>query len=135
MRHMTNLESVTQVVQSNLAVIGIRVRIREYDNPWDAARRGAAIDLLDSGTELDFADAPRYLLRMLTEAMPPSWLPAGVREAVDRVRRLTDPERVARAAALADRLAGEDVPLAAVGVGVMSTSATSPRATVSPLGV
>jgi hypothetical protein len=108
-----------QVVRSNLAAIGIRVRISEYDNPWNAAIRGAAIDLLDSGTELDFADSPRYLLRMFTEAMSPSWLPAGVREAVDRVLRLTDPERGVRAAALADRLVAEEVPVAAVGVGVV----------------
>jgi hypothetical protein len=108
-----------QVVQSGLARIGIRVRIEEFDNPWDAASRGAAIDLIDSGAQLDYADPAKFLSSMLTETMPATWLPPGVQAEVEVVLGLDGPERVARAAALADRLGTEELPVVAVGVGVI----------------
>jgi ABC-type transport system substrate-binding protein len=108
-----------QVVQSGLARIGIRVRIEEFDNPWDAASRGAAIDLIDSGAQLDYSDPAKFLSSMLTETMPATWLPPGVQAEVEDVLGLDGPERVARAAALADRLGTEEVPVVAVGVGVI----------------
>ena len=108
-----------QIVQSNLAEIGIRVTIREFDQPWDAAARGAAIDIVDSGADADFADTPRFLSRMLTETMPATWLPPGVQGELEAILRLPEPQRTERATKLAERLATEDVAVAAVGVSVI----------------
>jgi hypothetical protein len=47
--------------------------------------------------------------------MPPSWLPPGVRRAVERVSRLSGNERQSAAAALADRLIVNAVPLIPIG--------------------
>jgi ABC-type oligopeptide transport system substrate-binding subunit/class 3 adenylate cyclase len=112
-------EQEAQIVRANLATIGIDVRIREFDNPWDAANRGVAIDLIDSGAQLDYADPARFLESMLNEAMPPAWLPAEVQRQIDELVGLTGSQRVAEATALADRLAADQVPLAAVGNGVI----------------
>jgi peptide/nickel transport system substrate-binding protein len=105
-----------EAVQAELDRIGIRVRIKEYENAFDAARKpGAKIDILDSGFQLDYADSASFLVRMFSDATPPSWLTAEVRRDVDKVARLSGSDRQSVAAAVADRLAAHAVPVIAYG--------------------
>src|SRR5215211_1743291 len=116
-----------QEVRADLARIGIRVRIEEFENPWETAREpGAEIDILDGGWSLDYADPAEFLRGMLLDTPAPHWLPRGVRVDVLKVARLEGADRMAAAAQLADRLAVKEVPFAAVGTGVI-TGFLSPR--------
>jgi class 3 adenylate cyclase/ABC-type transport system substrate-binding protein/DNA-binding beta-propeller fold protein YncE len=103
-------------VTDQLGAIGIDVDVEEFDNPWDAARQGESINLIDGGTTLDFLDAASFLEALLIQDIPRRWLPTSVRDAVERLSILSGPRRQRQANALADRLAKRDVPIAAVGV-------------------
>jgi ABC-type oligopeptide transport system substrate-binding subunit len=116
-----------QVVQSDLARIGIRVRIEEFENLGEAVlETGAEIDILDNGSTLDYADPAEFLRGMLLDIPGAHWLPRGVGADVRRVARLEGTERVTSAVQLADRLAVKEVPVAADGTGVV-TGFFSPR--------
>jgi ABC-type oligopeptide transport system substrate-binding subunit len=105
-----------EALAAQLAVIGIDLDIEAFDNPWDAAREGEDVDLIDGATTLDFLDPASFLETLLLRDIPRGWLPASVHNAVERVSGLGGPRRVREANALADRLARKDVPVAAVGV-------------------
>ena len=53
---------------------------------------------------------------MLLHSLPTGWLPAGVREDVERVSEMSGQARQNAATRLAHRLETEDIPLIAVGV-------------------
>jgi ABC-type oligopeptide transport system substrate-binding subunit len=101
-----------EAVRAELGRSGIRVRIKEYENAFDAANKpGARIDMLDSEIELDYPDSASFLVRMFRDGTPASWLTAGLRRAVDRLARLSGIERQSAAATLADQLAVGAVPV------------------------
>ncbi len=58
-------------------------------------------------------DPATFLIQVLSVA-PPSWLPEGVAEQLEALSRLTGAERRSTAASLADRLATDEVPIAAI---------------------
>jgi len=102
----TPCSEAARSVRSSLGRIGIRVQVRTYDNPYEVARRpNSPIDILDSATRLDYADAASFLTRMLGEDVPRSWLPPEVRRQVRRLGQLSGPERSSAAAEAAVSLA------------------------------
>jgi serine/threonine-protein kinase len=104
-----------QVVRSNLARIGIAVEIEVLPNLSPAYRDpDAEIDLIGAGWEAWYPDPATFLFDMLSFGTPSSWLPEGVAERVEDLSGLTGTERWSAAVALADRLASDDVPIAAV---------------------
>jgi DNA-binding SARP family transcriptional activator/ABC-type transport system substrate-binding protein/outer membrane protein assembly factor BamB len=108
------------VVRANLAGIGIDVQIRQFPDPFAAAREpDANIDLLGLGTNLYYADSASFLEQMLLQQMPRSWLPKGVASQVEGLSRLDGVERRSAAVALADRLATNEVPVAAAATPVV----------------
>jgi ABC-type oligopeptide transport system substrate-binding subunit len=119
--------AVVEAVRSSLARIGIRMTIREVPDPVaEAAKPGSDIDLFNAFRIQDYADAASFLRGELTEAMPESWLPPGVADAVRRLDGLRAPERDAAAQHLADRLAADQIPVVAFGSG-SAPSYLSPR--------
>jgi DNA-binding SARP family transcriptional activator/ABC-type transport system substrate-binding protein len=100
------------VVRRNLAPVGIDVRIRKLHDLDAAIGAGAKFDLLDIRTELPYPDSASFLARMFDDT-PSGWIPAGVRAQVERVAGSSGNGRQAQAASLGDRLATEEVPLAA----------------------
>ena len=66
-----------------------------------------------------FADPASFLVQMLLQQMPPSWLPKGVVGQVERLSRLDGVERRSAAVALADKLASREVPVAAAATPVV----------------
>jgi ABC-type oligopeptide transport system substrate-binding subunit len=103
-------------VRTSLGRIGIRVQVRAYENPFQAAQDPRTpIDILDSATRLDFADPASFLTEMLSASMPAYWVPADVRRQVERLARLTGAERQSRAAQVARRLASRAAPVIAYG--------------------
>jgi hypothetical protein len=109
------------VVQDNLRPIGIDVKIRQLSDFGAVYEPGAPFDLIDGGAEIVYPDAAAFLDQMLLQSMPASWLPAGVQTDVERIAGMSGPDREAAAIALADRLATNDVPLAAVGTAHVGT--------------
>jgi ABC-type transport system substrate-binding protein len=103
-------------VRAQLGQVGIRVAIKEYENAFEAASKpGAKIDILDSGIQLDYPDSASFLVRMFNDAMPPSWMSPEVRRAVGKLAGLAGADRQSVAAAVADRLAADAVPVIAYG--------------------
>jgi hypothetical protein len=107
-------------VRANLAGIGIDVQIKQFPDPFAAAREpDANIDLLGLGTDLYYADSASFLEQMLLQQMPRSWLPNGVAGQVERLSRLDGVELRSATVALADRLATKEVPVAAAATPVV----------------
>jgi class 3 adenylate cyclase/ABC-type transport system substrate-binding protein len=105
-----------EAVRAQLGQVGIRVRIKEYDDAFGAASKpGTRIDILDSGIQLDYPDSASFLVRMFNDAMPPSWLSPEVRREAGKLARLSGGNRQPVAAAVADRLAADAVPVIAYG--------------------
>lgn len=102
------------LVRLSLAAVGIDVTIREFDDIGAAIASGADFDLLDVGTGLPYPDSASFLARMFDD-LPSGWVPAGVRTRVNGVGSISGDPRQAAAAALADRLARVEVPVAAYG--------------------
>jgi ABC-type oligopeptide transport system substrate-binding subunit len=103
-----------RVVRADLAAIGIEVKIREREDFRAALEPGGGFDLLEAETRIPYPDSASFLAQMMRD-IPPGWAPAATRAKVQRVARLTGGRRQRAAAALADRLATGDVPLAAYG--------------------
>jgi serine/threonine-protein kinase len=117
-----------EVVRSNLESIGISVEIEEVRNVYDAAwERGEDFDLLALDWSGGDWDTATYLIQVLSVA-PPSWLPEGVAEELEALSELTGAERRSTAVALADRLAADEVPVAA------DLSGTAPMLLAPSLG-
>jgi hypothetical protein len=110
-----------QVVRDNLGAIGIDVKIRQIPSFGAVLEPGAPFDLIDGGAEILYPDPAEFLDQMLLQNMPPSWLPAGVQSDVERIAGMSGPDREAAAISLADRLAANEVPLAAVGTAHLGT--------------
>jgi DNA-binding SARP family transcriptional activator/ABC-type transport system substrate-binding protein len=100
------------VVRQNLAAVGIDVTIRKLDDLGAVIESGAKFDLLDASTELPYPDSASFLAHMF-DGIPSGWAPAGVRARVEGAAGMSGDERQAAAASLADRLATEEVPVAA----------------------
>jgi class 3 adenylate cyclase/ABC-type transport system substrate-binding protein len=116
-----------RLVKSELARIGIRVRVEDFDDPSAvAANPEAGIDILEGGWSIYEAD-PANFLRALLEFPPiANWIPSEITAEARRISHLDGPVRVAAAAHLADRLVADDVVLATDGNGVV-TALLSPR--------
>jgi peptide/nickel transport system substrate-binding protein len=105
-----------EAVKAQLAEIGVRVRIKEYEDAFDVASKpGAGIDIFDSATQVDFPDSATFLSRALLQDTPRGWLSAEVRRDVEDVARLTGERRQSAAASLSERLATGPVPVVAYG--------------------
>ncbi len=110
-----------EVVRANLAQIGITVEVKELDTFRSLfVNPDAEVDFFGVGLGLYYPDPATFLWDMLVSgfSMPASWLPDGVAEQVDGLVSLTGEERVAAAVALADDLAIDEVPVAAMLYGV-----------------
>jgi serine/threonine protein kinase/ABC-type oligopeptide transport system substrate-binding subunit/DNA-binding winged helix-turn-helix (wHTH) protein len=102
-------------MRSNLARIGITLEIAESPVLFSVYQdQDAEVDLIAAGVEIYYPDPATFLYLMLTWSTPYSWLPEGVAEEVDALFELTGDERRTAAAALADRLATDEVPVAAI---------------------
>jgi hypothetical protein len=97
-----------QLVRAELGRIGIRVRLKAVSD--NATATVEKLDILDSGLYGGPDDAA-FLQTVFSEGMPPSWVARGVRQAVERVSRLSGSERQFAAAVLADRLVVGAVPV------------------------
>jgi tRNA A-37 threonylcarbamoyl transferase component Bud32 len=96
-----------RAVRSDLAHADIDVTLKRYADPLAAASHpGADIDLLVTGTQLDYPDAASFLGRVLLEDVPRPWLRPQVRHEIERVLGLSGATRQTEAVALADRLFG-----------------------------
>jgi ABC-type transport system substrate-binding protein len=103
-----------QLVRRNLAAVGIDVAIREFDDLVAAIESGAHADLLDTSADLPYPDSASFLARMF-DGIPSGWVSPGVRARVGGVARMSGNRRDAAAASLSDRIATEEVPVAAYG--------------------
>ena len=102
-----------EFVRSNLAPIGIIVKIEEFPDLASAVRRvDAKIDLFGAGNTQPFADPASFLFDMMHFNVPTSWLPEGVLEQVNGLAGLTGAGRRSAAVAIANRLVTDDVPVA-----------------------
>jgi ABC-type transport system substrate-binding protein len=112
-------------VRANLASIGITVEIEELPSREYGRAvyedRGPEIDLIGAAGEIWYPDPAVFLSDMLTYPVPHGWLPEGVNEKVAALFRLSDAEQRSAAAILADRLATDEVPIAAIWSGAVPT--------------
>ncbi len=120
------------LVQSDLAAIGIQVRVRELDDLRGALESGAKFDLLDASTVILYPDAGSFLAQMIQEtglvpehpdqqalglhAIPHGWLPPGVQTKIEALANMRGGARQVAAGQVADELATDEVPVAAYGV-------------------
>jgi hypothetical protein len=102
------------VVRRNLATVGINVTIRKLDDLGAAIESGARFDLLDTSTALPYPDSASFLARMFND-IPSGWVPSAVQARVEGIADISGNRRQAAAASVADRLAIEEVPVAAYG--------------------
>jgi hypothetical protein len=114
------------VVRANLRAIGIDVEIREVDEVGAVLERGGAFDLVEGSTEILYPNPASFLTRMLVEDVPRSWSSTALRLEVERLSARTGDRLHAATGALADRLATNEVPVAAYSVAQIPTF-LSPR--------
>ena len=106
-----------RLLRAELGAIGIRLVLKPLQPK--ALERALAtghprIDLMDGGL-IDGPDGAAFLAGVFFTNMPRTWLTLAVRQAVDRVNRLSGRERQAAAGALADQLVVREVPVVAIG--------------------
>jgi ABC-type oligopeptide transport system substrate-binding subunit len=106
---------VANLVQTDLAVIGIDVEIRKVDDLSEAMKTGAVFDLLDTDTWIPYPDPASFLRQMLRD-LPAGWVPAAISAKIQHAAGLNGSARQNTASALADSLAADQVPVAAYGV-------------------
>jgi hypothetical protein len=102
------------LVQADLAAIGIDVEIRKVGDLSEAMKTGAMFDLLDTEAWIPYPDSASFLRQMLRE-LPTAWVPARISAKIQHVAGLSGSARQNEASALADGLAGDDVAVAAYG--------------------
>jgi peptide/nickel transport system substrate-binding protein len=102
------------VVQRSLGAIGVDVTIRKVDDLGAAIDSGTQFDLVDLETALPYPDSASFLAHLVDE-LPTGWVPAGVQEQAKTIAAMSGDGRQAAAAALADRLATVELPVAAYG--------------------
>ncbi|HEY3192381.1 MAG TPA: BTAD domain-containing putative transcriptional regulator [Solirubrobacterales bacterium] len=107
------------LVQRDLAAIGVDVRVREVADLDGAFSTRARFDLIDRETGILYPDSASFLAQAIRE-IPRGWVPTEVRTKVERVANLSGPERQHAAATLADRLTTTDVHVVAYGAGQTS---------------
>jgi DNA-binding SARP family transcriptional activator/ABC-type transport system substrate-binding protein len=110
---------VARAVQSQLAIIGIRVRPKEIPNTSERALAHAPIDMVEVRTTVPYPDGASFLSSMLGTDIPTAWLPTAVRATVAHLRGKTGAARDATAVRVADDLATHRVPATAFGFGAM----------------
>jgi ABC-type transport system substrate-binding protein len=103
-----------EAVRSSLAPIGINVEFDGFPVLGNPYMRGTEVDLMSTSAELWYPDPATFLYDMLLDRMPDWWLPEGVARELEELARMTDAERRSTAAALAARLAIDEVPVAAI---------------------
>jgi ABC-type oligopeptide transport system substrate-binding subunit len=130
------------VVQTDLAAIGIQVRVRKVDDLQGALEPGARFDLLDASTTILYPDAGSFLTQMIQEiglvlehpgqqdiglhAIPHGWLPPGVQKKIEDLAHQSGDARQTAAGRVADELATNEVPFAAYGA-PQTTQFVAPR--------
>jgi hypothetical protein len=102
------------LARAALAGVGISLRSRTA-SVAAVRRRPQAFDMLLTSSTLEYPDPASFLDRMLTVAMPSTWLPTTTRSALRRIQRLRGTARDAAASDLATRLAERDAPVVALG--------------------
>lgn len=100
------------VVETYLADIGIQIEIRTVNLVGKLSESTAKVDLLDAEAGLPYPDSASFL-RQLLRATPSGWIPPIIRAKIERVDHLGGEARQRSAAALADRLSANEVPVAA----------------------
>ena len=105
---------VANLVQADLAAIGIDVEIRKVGDLSEAMKTGAMFDLLDTEAWIPYPDSASFLWQMLRE-LPTAWVPARISAKIQHVAGLSGSARQNEASALADGLAGDDIAVAAYG--------------------
>jgi DNA-binding SARP family transcriptional activator/ABC-type transport system substrate-binding protein len=103
-----------QVIATDLGPIGIDVEIRKVDFLGQPSKL-ESFDLIDAESGIPYPDSGSFLSQLLKD-IPSGWLPDGVRDKIRRVARLSGDRRQVAAAALADRLATNEVPVAAFAI-------------------
>jgi DNA-binding SARP family transcriptional activator/ABC-type transport system substrate-binding protein/outer membrane protein assembly factor BamB len=100
-----------QALRAELRPIGLRVKLEAFDDIGGALRKpGAEIDMSDNGV-FGLPDGPDFLHLALFYPLPSAWRSAEVSRAVERATHLWGRQRQFAAAALADRLVVDDVPV------------------------
>jgi DNA-binding SARP family transcriptional activator/ABC-type transport system substrate-binding protein len=100
-----------QALRAELRPIGLRVKLKAFKDPTAAVDTpGAKIDMYDNGN-FGYPDGPAFLHDVFFYVLPPPWRSAEVSHAVERVSQLWGTERQSAAAALADRLVVDEVPV------------------------
>jgi ABC-type oligopeptide transport system substrate-binding subunit len=103
-----------QVIATNLPTIGIDVKIRKVDFSGRDAKL-KSFDLIDFETGIPYPDSASFLSQLVRD-FPSGWLPEGVRARVHQVAVLSGNRRQTAAVTLADRLATNEVPVAAFAI-------------------
>jgi DNA-binding SARP family transcriptional activator/ABC-type oligopeptide transport system substrate-binding subunit/streptogramin lyase len=115
---------LVDAVHTALAPLGIAVQAAPVSNLAAALRRPSArVQLAAATTALDYPDPGSFLVQMLGQDTPETWLPSSTRAAVDRLARLTGAARNQGALALASRLTVRDVPIVPYGTRELGTIA------------
>lgn len=104
-----------RAIRAQLEPVGLDVRIEEVADPREVAEDGD-FDLFNGFAFIDYPSTADFLLSMLEEHMPATWLPQEVSAAVADLKELSDDALEAAAGRLAARLTSNDVPLTAFGV-------------------
>jgi DNA-binding SARP family transcriptional activator/ABC-type transport system substrate-binding protein len=112
-------KQVARAVVAQLAPAGIAVHIKEMDDTSAAALAGAPVDLVELATMLPYPDGASFLTAVLGGDVPLAWLPPTVAQRVARVTAMAGPGRDAAAAALAEEIGWDVVPVTAFGYETM----------------
>jgi ABC-type oligopeptide transport system substrate-binding subunit len=101
-----------RVVQRDLAAIGIDVETRKVDFDAKPSDPLETFDLIDADTGIPYPDSASFLRQLLRD-VPSGWVSPRARAKIRRVARLSGRKRQTAAAALADHLTTNEVPVAA----------------------
>jgi ABC-type transport system substrate-binding protein/class 3 adenylate cyclase len=104
-----------RAIRAQLEPVGLDVRIEEVEDPREAAEDGD-FDLFNGFAFIDYPSTTDFLLSILEDNMPASWLPREVAAAVEDLKKLSGAPLEIAAGRLAARLTSNEVPVAAFGV-------------------
>lgn len=98
-------DAIANAVKAQLAPIGLRVEVREFEDFWGAAHEPKnQIDLLSGNLDTDYPD-PVALMGLLRDA---AWLPKADLAELDRIDSLDGQARIDAAVAFAKRIADDN---------------------------